>query len=212
MAGGALTDWIGVIIAVIGSSAALVQYSINSRRNKAIKAADEIDALLKDKRVKAVLRMIERSSGYVVLESEVAPTNAVFVGEQEFLLSLRHHGTRRNEIADYNEEVDKFFTESRQQGKSWEFIFSPDEQMVRDAFDDFLGRLERIESLMKNGVIAQADFSDHFSYWLKLMDENEPTKPSHFSIHKRTAFWRYIREYEFNGVIRLFARFGRVKS
>src|SRR4051812_47204587 len=124
MAGGSLTDWIGIAVAVIGSSTALLQYLINSRRIKAIKAADEIDALLKDKRVKSVLRMIERSSGYVVLDSDVTPFNSVFVDEQEFLLSLRHHGTRRREVAGYNQEDDICHGKTTARPESGLYLFS----------------------------------------------------------------------------------------
>jgi hypothetical protein len=42
--------------------------------------------------------------------------------------------------------------------------------------------LERIEPLVKNGVIAESDFVDHFSYWLKLMDENASAQPTNFLI------------------------------
>jgi hypothetical protein len=125
---------------------------------------------------------------------------------------LRHHSKPRDAIANCCRKKDEFATQREKQGKESDTIFFPDEQTIRDAFDQFLGRLERIESLIKNGVMTKADFADHFSYWLKLMDENEPQKPTHFSINKRTALWQYIRDYEFNGVIRLFARFGRVKS
>jgi hypothetical protein len=94
----------------------------------------------------------------------------------------------------------------------WETIFSRDEQSIRDAFDVFLGRLERIDSLMRKGVISKSDFKDHFSYWLELLDENEPTKKSYFSHAKRKALWRYIKTYEFEGVIRLFKRYGRLSK
>ena len=43
MAKGSLADWVGLGIAFLGIASAVVQYAINSRRSRAIKAADEIE-------------------------------------------------------------------------------------------------------------------------------------------------------------------------
>ena len=75
--------------------------------------------------------------------------------------------------------------------------------------DRFLGRLERMESLIKNGVIRAQDFEHYFSYWLNLLDENNGSSKTHLATEKRTVFWNYVREYQFNGVVALFARYGK---
>jgi hypothetical protein len=157
MAQTSITDWIGAVMAVLGGGGAVVQYFRNSRQSRAIKAADEIDALLKNCNVRAVLRMIDWTSGTVMLGGDANVPHTVFVNEQVFLLSLRYHTVPRDSVVNYKPDQDTFALERQRDGKDWKRIFSPDEQAIRDAFDDFLSRLERIESLMKNGVIAESD-------------------------------------------------------
>jgi CRISPR/Cas system-associated endonuclease/helicase Cas3 len=156
--------------------------------------------------------MLDWSVAYITLKDSTGASHDMLIYGQGFLLALRNHLVPRDIVANYDQTKDNFAQEEqRQNKKNWQYRFPPDEQRNRDAFDVFLGRLERIESLIKNGVISKSNFADHFSYWLKLMDENKPEKLSHFSDAKRIALWNYIRDYEFNGVIKLFARFGRAK-
>jgi hypothetical protein len=61
---------------------------------------------------------------------------------------------------------------------------------------------------MKNGVIRERDFKDHFSYWLDLMAEDG----DRMELTKRKVLWDYIREYQFNGVIALLGLVRRVES
>ncbi|HEX8164313.1 MAG TPA: hypothetical protein VF601_00830 [Beijerinckiaceae bacterium] len=80
--------------------------------------------------------------------------------------------------------------------------------MTRDVFDTLLGRLERIESLIHNRVISECDFEGYFSYWLAIMGErpNENPDLSQFVEQKRRTLWKYIRSYQFNGVVRRYGR------
>jgi hypothetical protein len=50
--GGTITQWMSALVALFGGGVAVVQYRSNSRRNKAIKAADEIDLFLRDPRLR----------------------------------------------------------------------------------------------------------------------------------------------------------------
>ncbi len=93
--------------------------------------------------------------------------------------------------------------------------FSKDEKEARDNVDQLLTRLEMIDFLIERKVIAQADFENHFAYWLELLGEipaRPPLPPDslvHFSDANRSALWTYIRTYRFIGVVRLFSRYGR---
>ena len=71
--------------------------------------------------------------------------------------------------------------------------------------------LERIEVLISSDVIGVVSFGDLFSYWLVLLGEIPGTddKIFHLGDTEREALWDYIRGYEFNLVVRLFARYRR---
>ena len=132
------------------------------------------------------------------------------MGTQEFLLALRHHSHPRDAVPDYDQARDKVFAANKND-PDWRHLFSIDEQGIRDLFDTFLGRLERMEALIRKGVISPDDFQDYFSYWLEVMGEIPPKSGNLqiFVAQKRQALWAYIRGYEFGGVIRLFERYGR---
>ena len=87
----------------------------------------------------------------------------------------------------------------------------PDYRAVRSSFDGFLIWLERIEVLISNDVIDVGDFGDLFFYWLVLLGETPQSNDgiTHLGDIQRKALWDYIRGYEFNLVVRLFARYAR---
>jgi hypothetical protein len=89
--------------------------------------------------------------------------------------------------------------------------FDEAEKQALDMIDQLLTRLELIDFLIDKEVISAAHFAEQFNYWLILLGElpSPGDKLTHFSDDNRQALWNYIRIYEFNGVIRLFARYGR---
>ncbi|MET0878116.1 MAG: hypothetical protein ABWY14_13310 [Tardiphaga sp.] len=201
---GSLPDWIGLIIATIGAVSAISQYLLNSKRQRAIKAADEIEALTNDESAKAILRLIDWESAHISVRNEAGELVSHFVDQQQFLLAIRHHSLRRDQVTDYRAENDAHA--SHMHG------FSIDEERLRDMMDRFLNRLERIESLIENKVIVAADFQSYFSYWLNLLDETSDDQNRTLSPAKKSAIWSYIRNYEFGGVITLFGRYGKTKE
>jgi hypothetical protein len=151
-----ITDWIEISFIVVGGLVALVQYLINSRHEKAVKAADEMDALSRDESVKLVMRMLDWSASYIFLKDGIRGPREILADEQVFLLALRPHGTRRNTVENYTVATDLFALERMdRENTDWEQYFSRDEHSIRDAFDVFLSCLERIESLIKKGIISQ---------------------------------------------------------
>jgi len=202
-------DWAEVIITMVGGTIALGQYRRNSRRTKAIKAAEEMDLFLNDAAVQAAMHIIDWSGAHVVLRDQDGTLLPVTVTSQTLLLALRHHEVPRQGVEEYDAKQDTFVAQA---GSNASFLFSPEERALRATFDTFLGRLERIESLIRSKVISPSDFYDYFSYWLSLMGEIEPSEgePRHFSGKKRRALWEYIRRYRYFGTIRLFRRYNRV--
>ena len=150
------------------------------------------------------MRLIDWESAHISVRDETGTLRVLYVGRQDFLLAFRHHSERRDQIANYKQEDDPFVEKPNN--------FTNEEERLRDMLDRFLGRLERIESLIKNGVIKQNDFKHYFSYWLNLVDENSTNSSTTFNSEKKRALWAYIRQYKFDGVVSLFARFGKTKD
>jgi hypothetical protein len=68
-----------------------------------------------------------------------------------------------------------------------------------------------MDILIKEGVVSSREFGDLFSYWFELLGEIPNTEDQivRMSDRRRQALWTYIRRYRFDGVIRLFRRYGR---
>ncbi|GLK78435.1 hypothetical protein [Methylopila turkensis] len=218
-----LSEGVTTAIAVIGVIGGLWRYWKNSeeqaeqrRRNDGLRVADEIELLNKDPAVVVAFRLIDWCPTYVDLVVD-GVRKPVLVGPAEFCDALRHHGSPRAMLGQESAAPDALIKEvggeavvepSRADG------FSIEQQAIRDVFDAFLGRLERVEMLIRVGVIPQDLFGDQFSYWLEAMGEIEPTAGEVAGLDdaRRRALWRFIRAYQFNGVIRLFGRYGRTLS
>jgi len=199
----------GATPAIAAASAAigLWQYRRNSRQAMAIKAADEMEFFHTDNSVLTAQRLIDYSACYITIEKSSKEIQEVPVRPMDFHLALRHHLVPRTAVAGYKAEKDAFASE-RAGDRNANYQFSEKEHYIRDAFDGFLGRLERVESLISNKVVAEADFRDHFSYWIRLIGDPK-TAGDNFSADKRQTLIDYINSYEFNGVIRLFARYDK---
>lgn len=206
------TDVATVALSIVGGIFVVWQYYRNSVVSRARAAADEIAAFSSNDTVKLALRLIDWHSGYIPYVDSIGNRSKVFFSDQDFHLALRPHSRSRCEVRGYVEEKDSFRIEMRVNGKECDDVFSPVEQYVRDTFDEFLSRLERIESLISSGVVAKKNFGEYFSYWLHIIGD-EKEKDSclrQFSNDKRDALIEYIKFYQFSGVERFFRRYGRV--
>lgn len=198
---GTLANWASALITGFAGILAFVQYRTNSRFARAVKAADEIEALNNDESASAILRLIDWQSANILVKDRTGDPKLLLVDKQAFLLAFRHHSQRRDQVTNYQKGKDSFADET--------YKFTFDEERLRDMIDRLLGRLERIESLIENGVIREEDFKHYFSYWLNIIDENDAVSESTLDPDKRKALWRYIRDYKYRGVINLFSRYGK---
>ena len=201
-------DIIGTSFAGVGVAGGLLQYMFNSRRANAARAADEIESIHKDKYMLTAQRLIDYQICTICYERPSGETEEIVVDELGFHLALRHHTVPRNEVPGYDPEDDRFLSLVSVGGADPQYLFSGRENYIRDVFDRFFGRLERIDSLISGRVITAADFAEHFSYWIKVIgDPQASLRP--FGADKRATLLGYINAYEFTGVIRLFARYGK---
>lgn len=209
------TDWITIALTTAGGSFALYQYLRNSRlareeqqRQGALRAADEMEKFDQDLRVRSALRMID----WLDTKVDVFFTgrdDEIFVDRNKFCSALRYYNI--SESADPAVAGEDTVPKA-EPGSEDDCGFSDEEQAIRDVFDAFLSRLERIETLIESGVIPERIFSQYFSYWLGLLDQNGPIggAPSHVPQWKRDAFWGYVEAYQFRNVGNLFARYGAI--
>ncbi len=194
--------WFGALITGAGLAFGLYQFRMNSRsaekartRERAIKAADELEKFHSDEAVVLALRMIDYETADIPVPDVTGRTITAFPVDRAFLKKALQHHTVRNP------------SKNGEKGD----LFSLEELRVRSIFDQFFMRLERIENLIRNGVIAPADFHDLFAYWLELIGEHPQDSDAivHFGDGRREMLWAYIRRYRFNSVVKLFERYGR---
>lgn len=221
MAESSVTDWLTLLVSAGGAAAALWQYRINSiasqrekKRLYAVKAADEMEQFHQSQDVRTALRVVDWDSGYILLPGAGNVPTKIYHGPQEFCLALRHHTVARSQIPDYIAEKDAYACKRKKEGREYEEFFSPEEQSLRDIFDAFLTRLERIETLIRYDVISKEIFEEHFSYWLRVLAENKKFdgEMTFANPHKHACLWSYIRMYRFNGVVRLFELYGLARD
>ena len=206
-------DWIGLVLTLAGVVVALTRYLGNSAREGAIRAADEIQDFMDDPDVGLALKLIDWSGATIPIVVE-GDTFYRSIGKGTFVSALRHHSTPRTQVPQYDPGQDPDLVGGRPPWRGYETTFGATEEAIRDIFDRFLQRLERIENLVRKRVIPEDDFRDHFSYWLEVMGEEAPKDAllNHFSPSRRRALWNYIDSYRFRGVRRLFHRYGRARA
>ena len=198
-------------LGLLGSAIwAVFQYRQNNKdqqaeraRTRALNAASEMETFHHDDSVQSAMGMIDycEMPDYIMSDNAVPGAAPLFLSPGEFSAALRNHtDTMKSLVANPTSEKSELFTAN--------------ERKIRDLIDGFLGRLERIDNLIARGVIDAGDFERLFGYWLQLMGEIPQPEDTlnHFDDPRRRALWCYIRTYRFDGVVRLFARYGRAES
>jgi hypothetical protein len=79
--------------------------------------------------------------------------------------------------------------------------FTRVEIAIRDAFDEFLERLDKFYSLLEAGVLKLEDILPYLGYWLESIADTEKFLQDSL----RRSLWLYIEVYEFTGVQKLCA-------
>jgi hypothetical protein len=188
---------------------AVYQYRINSlsadrqrRRERGAKVADELEAFHSDADVALALKVVDWGNLQVTFAETAwrpAFTDVVTTKTLREALELHWVRAKRLNIQFNDPEKSEYFTTI--------------ERALRDIVDSLLTRLERMNGLIDAGVVSRDEFFELFSYWLRLLAERpspeQDMKLRHFGDRRRRALWEYIRGYEFNGVIRLFQKYGR---
>jgi len=199
---GQITGVVGLLATFVGAGWAVFQYSQNSKdqqaeraRIKAVTAAGEMEQFHKDEAVLSAMRLIDYCEMSDNLPAGASP---MLVHPAEFVDALRNHAEKISTLS-ANPNIEK------------SELFTPNQRKIRDVIDGYLGRLERIDNLIARGVIDKGDFERLYSYWLQLTGEipQERDSLNHLDDERRQALWNYIRTYRFDGVIRLYGRYGR---
>lgn len=210
-------DFFGLLFGVVAGGFALYQYRENStrqarleRQTSAIRAAEEIEKFQRDEHVVMAQKLIDWDGLKIRYPGRDGEPQLLEVSEQNFLLALRHNYAPRGSVPGYVLADDPLYEQTCNCEIAMEIGFTDGEQYVRDVFDRYLERLERIETLISNQVISDENFRDLYSYWINIIGTtNNNSEVRHLSAAKRDAIIRYVNDYRFNGVIRLFRRFGK---
>lgn len=171
-------------IALVGAAVAfivgLLQYRRTQRWKRAEWVAAEMDAFFGDPKNQAALKMIDWGARRVELypDRESREERFVIVTDNRLAKALEDH-------------------EQRPDG------FSEDEATIRDIFDHFLDRLERIHSFVEAGLVRIADVAPYLRYWAVDIMGAEEGDPQ---VERLVQLRHYIHHYRYTGVEALLRR------
>ncbi|HET7437458.1 MAG TPA: hypothetical protein VFN10_22330 [Thermoanaerobaculia bacterium] len=164
-------DTVVKLLALVGASVAFVvglfQYRKAQRWKRAEWIAEEMQSFFSDARVLAALRMIDWGARRIELypDREDPATRSVYVRDDELAKALENH-------------------EQRPTG------FSEDEATIRDVFDHFLDRLERINSFVETHLVRIEDLRPYLRYWARHINAAREGDPSVDRLYNYVDTWR----------------------
>lgn len=172
------------LLALVGASIAFViglfQYRKTQRWKRAEWVAQEMKDFFDDPSVKMALQLLDWGSR----RAELFPSRAdpedrfVRVRDDDLAKALADHSDRPGG-------------------------FTPTEAALRDLFDHFLDRLERINSFVDAGLVSLGDVRPYLDYWAGHVITARAGDPR---VDRLVQLRRYIRRYSFSGVEALFTR------
>jgi len=177
-------------IAFLGAAAAfsigLAQYIRAQTWKRTEWVAQEMESFFNDWRVMAALRMID----YGERRLELYPSRAneteryVMVLDDDVAKALEHHIVRQRDNR----------------------AFTDDELTIRDIFDQFLNRLERIQSFIRTGLLSYRHVRPYLDYWAVQVLEAEAAD---VRVLRIVALRRFMDVYGYHGVRALFCKLAR---
>jgi hypothetical protein len=84
--------------------------------------------------------------------------------------------------------------------------FDEDEAAIRDIFDRYLDRLERINSFVEARLLSIKDVTPYLRYWAR---EIVLAQASDRTVKRIVQLRRFIRDYDYQGVQALLSRIAR---
>jgi hypothetical protein len=174
-------------VALIGASIAfvigLVQYRKSQRWKRSEWVAQEMQAFFSDPSVKTALQLLDWGSRRAELfpGRDKPDERFVIVRDDDLAKALAYHSDRP-----------EGFTEA--------------EAALRDLFDHFLDRLERVNSFVDARLISLRDIRPYLDYWAEKVATARVGDPR---VDRLVQLRRYIRYYGYSGVEALFTRMSR---
>lgn len=181
-----MTDWWTCLgaenqlkaLALVGAAIAfivgLLQYRKAQRWKRAEWVAEEMKEFFGDPRVRAALCMIDWGARRVELypDRKTVKERFVVVTDDRLAEALEDHERRPNG-------------------------FTEDEATMRDVFDHFLDRLERIQSFVEARLVEISDVAPYLHYWAVDIMGAQSNDPS---VDRLVQLRNYIRRYRYAGV------------
>ena len=169
--------------AVLAFVVSLLQYRKAQRWKRAEWVAQEMQAFFNDPAVNSALKMLDWGSRPIELypQRKREADRFVVVRDDDLAKALAWH-------------------EDREEG------FTEVEIAIRDAFDHFLERVERINSFVDTRLVALRDIRPYLAYWAEDVVLARAGDPK---VDRLVQLRRYIRHYRYSGVEKLLTKLCR---
>ena len=199
---------LGFIGAISAFTFAIFQYRKAEKWKRMQFVADEVRELEADPKIQNALLMVDWGARKInlYLVPEPKPEDLVKITREVQWRALLPH-TIKHDCDEYLALADKgAFTTTGEIRPERDRGFNVTEALIRDTYDAFLTRLDRLETFIDAGLISARDLRPFIAYWVNALTQLDGTGDS--------ATWRftlltYIDFYQFTGVNSLFARYGK---
>ena len=172
---------IGTVLGFGGLAFGLYQYYKAQKWKRAEFAAQQLEQLSADAELELCCKLLD----WALRRSAVPDKYAALTDEKTFV-----HDWRIMRQAMLPEE------DSGEADWDWQHM------MYRDIFDKFFNYFERINHYISIRLIAEKDVAS-LKYWLE-----QVSAPRFLPEDQKTLFMRFLKRYEYRGVLELMRRFG----
>ncbi len=187
-------EW-DLIVKVIAGTAAIVafviglwQYKRGQKWQKAQVLLALIDSFERDKRIEAACATLDWDAREVQLGEERS-----IKFENKMLVSALRVPVMDIAVASLDNQ---HRTPEPAVTPVQEAVFTPEESMIRDAFDAFFDFFHKLYAFQRTGLLKFSDYV-YFNYWFELLRDIGKYKDDR---EIQRAMERYIQEYHFVGV------------
>ncbi len=82
---------------------------------------------------------------------------------------------------------------------------------IREIFDRFLGRMERLDGFIESQVVKQRDFSPYLHYWTELLSGNGGEGAKEVTEKVLPQFWEFAQFYGYSSVKKFVNRYHSIQ-
>ncbi len=208
-----IVSFFGFVGAISAFTFAIIQYRRSEKWKRMEFIANEVKEFEGDPTIRNALQMIDwgaRKINLYLVSEPKEPDYRLITRKVQYRALLPHpvkHAHREyqqdwpDSVAVPGEKSNGSVKIEEGKGKTEEWNFTEDEVVIRDTYDVFLTRLDRLSNFIDAKLINARELRPYILYWIEAITSvTESQKDTAW----RLALLSYINFYDYSGVITLF--------